>query len=94
MDYDTVLQLVACHTILPTLTTLERTSHCTRRLALEERRVRCIGRCAVASNAVWMLLTRVVRAWKAYKETPRKHANSWSRARRSDERLLLWIPAR
>lgn len=93
MDTDTVLQMVICHASLPTLITLQCVSRLTRQRGLEERRVRCLCRGKVVSRAIFLLLARVLNAWKVYKATPRNYANSWTRARRSEERMLLWIPA-
>ena len=93
MDIDTVLQMVMCRASLPTLFTLQCASRLTRQRGFEERRVRCLCRGKVVSRATFLLLARVLNAWKVYKATPRKYANSWVRARRSEERMLLWIPA-
>ena len=92
MDNHTVLQMVTCHATLPRVAAVQQVSKLCRQQGFEERRFRCWnGR--VASSHVFRIFARVFMEWRRYKVSQRRRVNSWSRARRSEERLMLWIPA-
>lgn len=91
MKNHTVMQLVMQHMTLSQLARVRAVCSAYKTVSRQEQRARVTH--SISTRHVFRLCQTIFDTWRRHKRTHCARQNSWSRARRSEERLLLWIPA-